>query len=184
MRAVRAVPAPFRALRRRADGGVPRPAGVAARPPAARAGDPRRHDADHPVRHDPLGRAAGQGAGDEPADAVRGVRAAGARLPGRAPRVAARLRRARARSSPPSRCCCSRSRSGSRPTTACSCSARIKELHDAGLSNEEAVALGLQRTGRIVTVRGAADGDRDRLLRHRLRSSSSSSSGSAWRWPC
>ena len=28
---------------------------------------------------------------------------------------------------------------------------RIKELHDAGLSNEEAVALGLQRTGRIVT---------------------------------
>ena len=28
---------------------------------------------------------------------------------------------------------------------------RIKELHDDGLSNEEAVALGLQRTGRIVT---------------------------------
>ena len=28
---------------------------------------------------------------------------------------------------------------------------RIKELHDQGLSNEEAVALGLQRTGRIVT---------------------------------
>ena len=28
---------------------------------------------------------------------------------------------------------------------------RIKELHDAGLPNEEAVALGLQRTGRIVT---------------------------------
>ena len=28
---------------------------------------------------------------------------------------------------------------------------RIKELHDGGLSNEEAVALGLQRTGRIVT---------------------------------
>jgi uncharacterized membrane protein YdfJ with MMPL/SSD domain len=28
---------------------------------------------------------------------------------------------------------------------------RIKELRDAGLSNEEAVALGLQRTGRIVT---------------------------------
>ncbi len=28
---------------------------------------------------------------------------------------------------------------------------RIKELHDEGLSNEEAVALGLQRTGRIVT---------------------------------
>jgi RND superfamily putative drug exporter len=28
---------------------------------------------------------------------------------------------------------------------------RIKELHDQGLPNEEAVALGLQRTGRIVT---------------------------------
>jgi RND superfamily putative drug exporter len=28
---------------------------------------------------------------------------------------------------------------------------RIKELHDSGHSNEEAVALGLQRTGRIVT---------------------------------
>jgi RND superfamily putative drug exporter len=28
---------------------------------------------------------------------------------------------------------------------------RIKELHDAGLPNEEAVAIGLQRTGRIVT---------------------------------
>jgi len=32
---------------------------------------------------------------------------------------------------------------------------RIKELHDTGLSNEEAVALGLQRTGRIVTFAAA-----------------------------
>jgi RND superfamily putative drug exporter len=32
---------------------------------------------------------------------------------------------------------------------------RIKELHDEGLSNEEAVALGLQRTGRIVTFAAA-----------------------------
>jgi RND superfamily putative drug exporter len=32
---------------------------------------------------------------------------------------------------------------------------RIKELHDAGLSNEQAVALGLQRTGRIVTFAAA-----------------------------
>ena len=30
--------------------------------------------------------------------------------------------------------------------------ARIKEAHDAGEPNEEAVALGLQRTGRIVTA--------------------------------
>jgi uncharacterized membrane protein YdfJ with MMPL/SSD domain len=32
---------------------------------------------------------------------------------------------------------------------------RIKELRDAGLSNQEAVALGLQRTGRIVTFAAA-----------------------------
>ena len=32
---------------------------------------------------------------------------------------------------------------------------RIKELHDNGHSNEEAVALGLQRTGRIVTFAAA-----------------------------
>src|SRR3954466_8985504 len=32
---------------------------------------------------------------------------------------------------------------------------RIKELHDSGHSNEEAVALGLQRTGRIVTFAAA-----------------------------
>ena len=32
---------------------------------------------------------------------------------------------------------------------------RIKELHDEGLPNEEAVALGLQRTGRIVTFAAA-----------------------------
>jgi RND superfamily putative drug exporter len=32
---------------------------------------------------------------------------------------------------------------------------RIKELHDAGHDNEEAVALGLQRTGRIVTFAAA-----------------------------
>lgn len=32
---------------------------------------------------------------------------------------------------------------------------RIKELHDQGLPNEEAVALGLQRTGRIVTFAAA-----------------------------
>ncbi|MDA0169915.1 MMPL family transporter [Solirubrobacter taibaiensis] len=32
---------------------------------------------------------------------------------------------------------------------------RIKELHDDGFSNEEAVALGLQRTGRIVTFAAA-----------------------------
>src|SRR4029078_7634979 len=29
---------------------------------------------------------------------------------------------------------------------------RIKEVHDAGASNREAVALGLERTGRVVTM--------------------------------
>ncbi|WP_265521284.1 MMPL family transporter [Oerskovia flava] len=33
--------------------------------------------------------------------------------------------------------------------------ARIKELHDAGLSNDEAVRLGLQRSGRIITSAAA-----------------------------
>ncbi len=32
--------------------------------------------------------------------------------------------------------------------------ARVKELHDSGLSNEEAVARGLARTGRVVTAAG------------------------------
>jgi putative drug exporter of the RND superfamily len=59
---------------------------------------------------------------------------------------------------------------------------RIKELHDAGLSNQEAVALGLQRTGRIVTFAAL-------LMVIAIgcfvtaQVSSSSSSGSAWRSP-
>jgi RND superfamily putative drug exporter len=33
--------------------------------------------------------------------------------------------------------------------------ARIKEQHDAGASNEEAVAIGLSRTGRVITAAAA-----------------------------
>ena len=57
----------------------------------------------------------------------------------------------KARSSPRSRCCCSRSRSGSRPTTACSCSAASRRRATPGMPDREAVATGLERTGRIVT---------------------------------
>ena len=88
---------------------------------AARARAALHDDARDPVRDDRLGRAPGEGAADEPADAERRVRPARADLPGRAAGGPARLPVRRARWSRPSRSCCSRSRSGSRPTTACSC---------------------------------------------------------------
>ena len=50
--------------------------------------------------------------------------------------------------------------------------ARIKEQHDLGASNEEAVAIGIGRTGRVITA--AARDDRRRLPR--LRASARSSS--------
>ena len=50
----------------------------------------------------------------------------------------------------PSPCCCSRSSSASRPTTFLL--SRIKEARDGGYSDSEAVAVGLERTGRIVTA--------------------------------
>ena len=42
---------------------------------------------------------------------------------------------------------------------------RIKEARDAGASDREAVAIGLERTGRIVTAAGAAVLRRDRRVR-------------------
>ena len=107
---------------RRRHGRVHGPAVVAGRLAAAGARAAVLDDAADPVRDDRLGRAAGQGAADEPADAERGVRPARADLPGRPARRAARLRRRRARSRRPSRSCCSAWRSGSRPTTGSSCS--------------------------------------------------------------
>ena len=47
---------------RRRDGRLPRPADLAGRLPAARAGDPGHYDAAYPVRDDGFGRAAGEGA--------------------------------------------------------------------------------------------------------------------------
>ena len=108
-------------------------------------------DARDPVRDDRLGRAPGEGAADEPADAQRRLRPARADLPGRPARGPARLPERRARWSRPSRSCCSRSRSGSRPTTACSCSRASRRRATAALGEREAVAIGLERTGRIVT---------------------------------
>ena len=63
----------------------------------------------------------------------------------------ARLRLARARWRRPSPCCCSASPSGSRPTTACSCSRASRRRATAALGERESVAVGLERTGRIVT---------------------------------
>ncbi len=60
---------------------------------------------------------------------------------------------------------------------------RIKEARDAGAADSEAVAIGLERTGRIVTAARCCS--RWRSGRSRPRSSCSSrSSGSAPRWPC
>ena len=61
---------------------------------------------------------------------------------------------------------------------------RIKELHDAGLPNEEAVALGLQRTGRIVTFAALLMVIAIGCFVTAAASSSSSSSASASRWRC
>ena len=105
-----------------------------------------------PVPDDRLGGAADQGAADERADAERDVRAARADLPGRAVRGPARLHepgRARGDACP---CCCSRWRSGCRPTTACSCSRASRRRATPGASDSESVAIGLERTGRIVTA--------------------------------
>ncbi len=42
---------------------------------------------------------------------------------------------------------------------------RIKEAHDSGIPNSEAVAVGLERTGRIVTAAALLFAHRDRRLR-------------------
>ena len=146
-RRARAVPDPGR----RRHGGVHGPAVVAGRLAAARARAAVLDDAADPVRDDRLGGAAGQGAADEPAHAERRVRPARADLPGRPARRAARLHgagRARVDAADPA---VLRSRSACRPTTGSSCSTRIKEARDAGAADREAVAIGLERTGRIVT---------------------------------
>ena len=59
---------------------------------------------------------------------------------------------ARERSTPRSRSCWSRSPSASRPTTASSCSRGSRRRDDGGVPDSEAVAVGLERTGRIVTA--------------------------------
>ena len=59
---------------------------------------------------------------------------------------------ATARSTRPSRSSCSRSGSGSPPTTACSCSRGSRRRATPARRTREAVAIGLERTGRIVTA--------------------------------
>ena len=149
VRDVRAVDAPFEVkVGGQTAGFVDQQASL--RPISRGARDPRHDDTHNPVRHDPLGRAPGEGAGHEPAVAVRRVRAARARVPGRPPGLALQFDSQGAIES-------------SQPVLLFAVAfglstdygvfllGRIKELHDQGLSNEEAVALGLQRTGRIVT---------------------------------
>ena len=59
---------------------------------------------------------------------------------------------AEARSTPPSRSSCSRSGSGWPPTTACSCCRGSRRPATPAPPTREAVAIGLERTGRIVTA--------------------------------
>ena len=134
------------------------------RPPADRAGDPVHDDAADPVRDAAVGRAADQGAGHEPADAERGVRAARARVPGRAPRLAVPLRLAGGDRVLPARAAV---RGGVRavhrlrrvPARTHQGAARRRALQRGG-GRARAAADGADRH-----VRGGADGDRDRLLR-------------------
>ena len=80
--------APGRSAGRRHDRLVHRPEGRDLRAHAAGAGDPRVRHARHAVPDDRLGRAAADGAADEPAHGRRRRRAARADLPGRAPLLA------------------------------------------------------------------------------------------------
>ena len=127
---------------------------------------------------------AGQGARAQRAQPHRHVRRDGVDLPGRPPR---RL----ARTSPPP---------GTLDTTTpilMFCIAfglsmdyevfllsRIKEEHDRTGDNDRAVALGLERTGRIVTAAALLLVGRVPRLRHVAASASSSCSASASRSPC
>ena len=111
-----------------------------------------RLDADRPVLDDRLGRAPGQGGAHERARPQRRVRHPRADLPARQPAGS----------------CCPTEGNGALDATqpillfaigfglatdyGVFLLSRIKEARDAGLANSEAVATGLERTGRIVTA--------------------------------
>ena len=136
--------------RRRDHRGVPRPAEGAERLAADRAGDPRDDHARHPVPDDGIGRAADQGAvmnlltltaafgllvlifQDGHLEGLLGFESQGA-LESSQPVLLFAVA------------------FGLSTDYGVFLLTRIKEAHDAGASNEEAVALGLERTGRIVT---------------------------------
>ena len=94
----------------------------------------------------------------------RRVRDPRADLPGRQPPGAARLPRARARSTRPSRSSCARSAFGLATDYGVFLLSRIKEARDAGASDSEAVAIGLERTADRHR-RGDAVRGRDRRVR-------------------
>ena len=150
-------PRPARAARRDVlvtgvDRPLRRPPGEPRRPPAARARDRRRRDLGGPVPDDRLGGAAGQAAAHERAQPERRVRDPRADLPGRPLRGAARLhepgRRSSRRADPAVR---GRLRPLDR-LRASSCCRGSRRRATAGASDSEAVAIGLERTGRIVTA--------------------------------
>ena len=138
--------------RRRLDGGVPRPAGGARRRPAARAGVAHRDHARHPVPDDGLGRAAGQDADHEPADrrAPRSGCSCSIFQDGRLEGLLAYTSQGALESSQP--ILLFAIAFGLSTDYGVFLLTRIKEARDGGLPNDEAVAVGLQRTGRIVTA--------------------------------
>ena len=121
------------------------------RPTCRRARDPRRDDARDPLPDDGLGDPPRQDADHEPADGQRRVRDPQADLPGRQARgLLGYTSQGALESSQP--ILLFAIAFGLSTDYGVFLLTRIKEARDSGLSNDEAVAVGLQRTGRIVTA--------------------------------
>ena len=105
-----------------------------------------------PLPDDRLGDPADQVAADELPQPQRRLRPAGADLPGRPAARGCSTTAARGRSSRRCRSCSSRSPSASPPTTPSSCSRGSRRRATTAPRTPSAVAIGLERTGRIVTA--------------------------------
>ena len=101
---------------------------------------------------DRVGGAADQAAADERAQPERGLRDPRPDLPGRPLRGPARLHEPGRARADDADLLLSRSPSGSPPTTGSSCSRGSRRRATAARATRESVAIGLERTGRIVTA--------------------------------
>ena len=121
-------------------------------PPPSGLGDRRPRHLRGPIPDDRFGRAPGQVAADERAQPERRLRAARPDLPAGAVRGPSSATAATGGSSRRCRSFSSPSPSGSRPITPSSCCRGSRRPATAGASESECVAIGLERTGRIVTA--------------------------------